>query len=390
MSVQSTSQSDSKKIYEKSYSFETFVSNLKTDINVQKNRVLESVATFVHEKPDDERGNILRSALEQLNISNLEEPEFKITIPIADELSKIDDEDLPRYIYHRYRYDIYPKKKILDQYSPYLQIEPTSICNYRCVFCYQTDKSFSDKKSGHMGSMSFNTFKKIMDEAQGNVEFFSLASRGEPFICPDIDQMLEYCQGKFLGLKVNTNASLLTEKHCHAILSGGVNTLVFSADAAVEPLYSQLRVNGKLDRVLKNIKMFHDIRRNHYSGSKIITRVSGVKFDTKQSMSSMQDIWGPLVDQICFVDYNPWENVYESPVNDLKTPCSDLWRRMFVWYDGKVNPCDTDFKSELCVGNVLDSSVSDLWRSAGYERLRAAHLDNQRCKGNPCRRCTVI
>ena len=67
--------------------------------------------------------------------------------------------------------------KILDEYPPYLQIEPSSICNYRCVFCFETDKSFTTKKNGFMGTMEVDLFKDIIDEAKDNIEFISLASR---------------------------------------------------------------------------------------------------------------------------------------------------------------------------------------------------------------------
>ena len=29
----------------------------------------------------------------------------------------------------------------------------------------------------------------------------------------------------------------------------------------------------------------------------------------------------------------------------LTVPCSELWSRLFIWWDGKVNPCDYDYKS---------------------------------------------
>ena len=63
--------------------------------------------------------------------------------------------------------------------------------------------------------------------------------------------MLKYTAGKFLNLKINTNASLLNEEKIHAILSSGVKTLVFSADAADPELYKKLRVNGSLETTLK-------------------------------------------------------------------------------------------------------------------------------------------
>ena len=169
---------------------------------------------------------------------------------------------------------MYPDKKILDDFPPYLQIEPSSICNYRCVFCFETDKTFTNKKNGFMGTMKSELFRDIIDDAKNNIEFISLASRGEPLVNPEFEKMIGYTEGKFLNLKINTNASLLNEKKCHSILSSGVKTLVFSADAADEKLYSKLRVNGKLHKVLKNIEQFNQIKEKDYKNKKIITRVS--------------------------------------------------------------------------------------------------------------------
>jgi len=388
--LEKTIVNQQKKIYQKAQSFDTFFSNLNNPADLTTKRVVRILEEYLATDTADSRKPVLSEALESLKTIEAENANFRITIPIADELSHIKDADVPRYIFHRYRYDVFPRQKRLDEYPPYLQIEPTSICNYRCVFCYQTDNTFTQKSGGFMGSMSFELFKKIIDGVEGKVEFFSLASRGEPFVCKDIDKMLKYCEGKFLGLKVNTNASLLNTEHCHAILSGGVNTLVISADAAQEPLYSQLRVNGKLDKVLANLQLFKTIQEKFYPKSRLITRVSGVKYNAAQEMNSMTDVWGRLVDQVCFVDYNPWENVYESAPNHVAAPCSDLWRRMFVWYDGTVNPCDTDYKSLLTMGKINQSSVSKLWRGAAYEQLRKKHLENERKSIEPCRRCTVI
>ena len=104
----------------------------------------------------------------------------------------------------------------------------------------------------------------------------------------------------------------------------------------------------------------------------------------------MEKTWGDLVDQVAFVNYNPWENSYEKNSNDIKEPCSDLWRRMFVWWDGKINPCDVDYKSKLSVGNFSGNKLSKSWNSEAYNHLRNLHLKSQRGKLIPCRSCTVI
>ena len=390
MSKQVTDSVIASKIYKKKNSFEEFhVPKGATSLSDQTSRALR-ILDALDKKKGLKKDPILFEIRNDLEKSGVEETSFSLTPFVADEMNLISDADLPRYLFHRYRYEIFPGEQRLDDYPPYLQLEPSSICNFRCVFCYQTDIEFSARRSGYMGNMKLDLFKTVIDQAEGNVEFLSFASRGEPLVNKDFSKMLEYCVGKFLNLKVNANASLLTEEKCHALLAGGATTVVFSADAADDPLYSQLRVNGNLDQVRQNIENFQRIRETQYSSVPMISRVSGVMVDESQDMGSMKRAWGGMVDQISFVTYNPWENVYQAPHSRVKSHCSDLWRRMFVWYDGVVNPCDTDYKSKLKVGNINDQSLSDIWRSGNYENLRSIHRNRERAQVSPCNRCVVV
>ena len=378
--------------YKKLDSFINFTGKFKSDREI----VLSEIASFfskANEYPalSNYEQTILDQIYMDLFIKNNEDKNKRFSISkyaIDEILSYKNKKLLPKYLVHRYRYEMFPQLYELDNYPPYLQIEPTSFCNYRCVFCYQTDRTLTTKNNGHMGHMTIDTFKNIVDQTVGNVEFISLASRGEPLLCPDIEEMLAYTRGKYLNLKCNTNASLLNEAKCHAILKSGIKTLVFSADAAKEPNYSEYRVNGSLEKVLKNIERFQNIKIKDYSNSEIITRVSGVKFDDSQDIESMNSLWGQLVDQVAFVDYLPWENSYLSPTNDITIPCSDLWRRMFIWWDGKVNPCDVDYLSSLSVGNIMDNDISSLWKGEIYSNYRTKHLSKIRCDMNPCNKCS--
>ena len=380
------------KVYKKFNSFIGLRIKKKFDLNF----FLDKLQSYLNDKK-----NLLNLNKDEIEILNYlkqdlfesgtkKRPKFKLTPNVVKEIESLNFADIPRYLVHRYRYEIYPQLKIFDDFPPYLQIEPTSICNYRCTFCYQTDNEFNKRSTGFMGHMKLETFKLLVDQAEGNIEFISLASRGEPLLCPDIKEMLAYTRDKFLNLKINTNASLLDEQISHSILTSGVKTLVFSADAADENLYSKLRVNGKLDKILANIKRFQEIRIKNYPKSKIITRVSGVKISNQQNLDDMEKFWGGFVDQVAFVDYVPWENVYQSKYSGTQTPCSDLWRRMFVWWDGKVNPCDVDYKSKLSLGDIKNNSISELWKSDIYNNLRKKHMSKLRNTVLPCNRCVVI
>ena len=365
----------------KKYNLNTFLSNLKIIINNKKNS--KNFNKYYNEILDLVKKDLFYP-------SKNGKLKFKLTSNVIKEIQTIDEKKIPLYLVHRYRYEIYPQIKKFDDYPPYLQIEPTSICNYRCVFCYQTDNKFNKKSNGYMGHMNYKTFKLLIDQAEGNIEFISLASRGEPLLCPDIKKMLKYTRNKFLNLKINTNASLLNEEMAHSILNSGVKTLVFSADAADSKLYSKLRVNGKFEKIIKNIKQFNKIKNQHYSNSKIITRVSGVKVNSEQKLDEMENYWGDLVDQVAFVNYVPWENVYQQSNTQIDKPCSDLWRRMFVWWDGKINPCDVDYKSELTLGKIKSKNISELWKSSKYNFLRQKHEEKLRSKVSPCNKCNVV
>ncbi|NQT07201.1 MAG: SPASM domain-containing protein [Candidatus Omnitrophica bacterium] len=307
------------------------------------------------------------------------------------EFNSLNASDICRYLCYRYAYNKYPQLYITDDYPPCLQIEPSSVCNFRCKMCFQSDESFSKKDSGHMGYMELGLYKDIIDQVEGKLEAVSLASRGEPLLNKDIIKMIKYSADKFLGFKINTNASLLGERMSRELLENmNTGTIVFSLETTDADMYEKTRIRGKFDRIVKNIAMFKDIKEKYHCGSKVITRVSGVNIDSVSSMEDMRSFWFQYVDQVGFTNCMPWVNFYENETNALTAPCSDLWRRMFIWYDGTVNPCDNDYKTTLSVGNVRDSSVSAVWRSKRYEELRRRHLALQRGALSPCRQCTFV
>jgi len=357
-----------------------------------RNRIIGTLISWLDEGKIDSNRLAYRAVSDLKNPLNVNDRDkFYLRDHVVEEMLRIPEERFLRYLDYRYAYDIFPVSHELSDFPPVVQIEPTSICNYRCVFCYQTDNRLTAKKNGHMGKMSLSLFQGLIDQLEGNVDGVTLASRGEPTINKNLPFMLNYMGDKFLASKLNTNAYFLTEELCHSILSSGLQTLVFSADAAEEKAYARLRVNGSLGRVLDNIKRFSAIREKHYPNSKLITRVSGVKYEASQDFDEMNDFWGSLVDQVAFVDYNPWENVYDSSILDLKTPCSDLWRRMFVWWDGKVAPCDVDYLTTLMPNLTLENgeSIAQVWAGEAYSKLRYEHLSNHRKLIEPCRRCSV-
>ena len=364
----------------------------KEDIGVY-NRILRMTNTSFYKDLSDNHTKLVskiingyKNKLEGKSIAN---DEYVLSGHELVEFESIHDWELFRYLVYRYKYNLYPVLKIFDDYPPCVQIEPVSVCNFRCVFCYQADRTFSNKSSDYMGYMDMDLFKQVIDELEGKVESITLASRGEPTLHKQLGEMLEYMNGKFLAVKVNSNASLLNDKLIHTILSNDVQTLALSIDAADKELYEKLRVNGKFEKTLKNVERFNEIREKEYPTSRLVTRISGVKVNDIQNVDEMIEMWSSYSDLVAFTNYIPWENSYGNPINDIKSPCTELWRRMYVWWDGKVNPCDYDYKSLLSKWNAKDMSISEIWNSEYYNWMREMHLKKERKQIEPCKRCIM-
>ena len=84
--------------------------------------------------------------------------------------------------------------------------------------------------------------------------------------------------------------------------------------------------------------------------------------------------------------WNTYKNEKHPSIND---PCENFWDRMYVWFDGKVNPCDADYKSQLSYGNYNEASIKKIWNDKLISKLRNSHLKGDRNKITPCDRCGV-
>ena len=296
-----------------------------------------------------------------------------------------------KYLIFRYKFYIAGKNKINLGYPPYLLIEPVSTCNLRCPFCFQTDKSFTKKP--FMGVIDFDFFKKLIDQADKlETGAITIASRGEPTMHKQYIEMLEYINQKenIFEIKTNTNGTYLTEKMCHAILKNNVTQVVVSSDHYIKEDYERLRLGSNFEKVVKNVDMLFNIRKKFYPDSFTEIRISGIDNERNLDREKFKNFWIKRCDHVtASFPLERW-NTYENEVlPNIKDPCENLWDRMYVWFDGKVNPCDPDYKSYLSYGNAKEYNLEELWNNKAISKTREQHIKKDRNKINPCDRCGV-
>ena len=370
--------------------FAEFKNNLSNKNNDENYKRILNVYNNIKNLNDNDKEIINKILNSYKKNEKFIQGDFILSKHEINEFNEQENKNILRYLIYRYKYNIFPIIKKVEDYPPNIQIEITSICNLRCIMCYQSDKTFSNKSKGFMGHMKFDLFKKIIDEIEGKIEGVTFASRGEPTLYKNLDKCLQYCEGKFLGLKLNTNATMLNEKLIHNLLSSDLQTLVLSIDEKDKENYEKIRVNAKFHKIMKNLEKLANIKQKSYKKSKIKIRISGVKINNSQNIEEMNNFYRKFADEVALVNYNPWQSAYDNPINDVKDPCSDLFRRLFVWWDGKVNPCDYDYKSTLSKWNAKSLSIKEIWNSEYYNNLRNLHLNQKRNQINPCNRCIAI
>ena len=201
--------------------------------------------------------------------------------------------------------------------------------------------------------------------------------------------MLEYTKGKFLEVKLNTNGILLNDELSRSILANNVTDLVFSIDSYERENYEEIRKKAKFDKVVHNIKQFMRIRDEEFPNHRTTVRVSGVKVDETQDKQKFNEFWAQIVDYNVLVDMQARWDTYMNSVlpSEMLLPCGNLFERMYVWWDCKVNPCDADYKSTLEVGNVNQQTIREIWNGSNFSELRKKHLQGSRSEYSVCAQC---
>ncbi len=250
-----------------------------------------------------------------------------------------------------------------------VNLEVTNHCNIKCKMCPVSGKMQREK-----GFMSFNLFKKIIDE-NPQIEFILPFQWGEPFLHKDIFEMVKYASGKGIRVMLTSNGTLLDDEMCNRIIDSGLTRITFSVDG-VGSTYTAIR-GVEYSALKNNILLLKKIRDARKSSLKI--DISMVIFeDTEQEVERFFSEWKPLVDRVQIIP------VFTAM--ERKTPCRELWRGIaVVLWDGRVTICCADYDGRMSYGNANEEKLVDIWNGHRMRRIRKEH--RQRRFSGICKNC---
>jgi radical SAM protein with 4Fe4S-binding SPASM domain len=293
-------------------------------------------------------------------------------------------------------------------YPVVAQVEPANFCNLSCPLCL----TVSETGARPAALLPLERFQKLIDELGDYLLLIVLWNWGEPFLNPDLLEMISYAKSRKIVLHSSTNGQVRFDDGLAAkVVESGLDSLVFGIDGATQETYARYRKGGRLDVVQENIKTLVRAKKKLGSGTPRVTlrfvamRQNEGELDQAYRMArelgvdsfavktvDMPPALGRNLDRL-FAPGNQVLQRYayeEEGFRRKRLPfiCMRPWKRMTLDALGEIIPCEYDYRNGHSFGSLMSGRPAlSLWK--GRKAVEFRRLFN---KGHNdyylCRNCT--
>jgi radical SAM protein with 4Fe4S-binding SPASM domain len=273
-----------------------------------------------------------------------------------------------------------------------IDIEPVNLCNLKCIECPTGTGELTRLK----GYMSFDLFQKIIDELLDDLLTVSLFFQGEPYLHPQIFEMVRYAEARRVCTYVSTNGHFLQDDSARATVESGLHRLVISLDGIDSDAYRRYRINGDLDTVLQGIRNVVDWKlRLRRAFPEVVIRFLVFRHNEHQ-IPAVHALGRQLgVDRVAIKSaqiydfarkqhlvptlrrYSRYEIIDDNKVvlkREASHRCFRMWESCVFTVDGDVVPCCFDKNADHAMGNIRQRPFLDIWNGPEYNEFRRAVL----------------
>lgn len=283
-------------------------------------------------------------------------------------------------------------------------IEPTTRCNLRCPECPTGMQSLSRPK----GNLNLKTFQKILDKLSPDLFYLTLYFQGEPMMNPHFSEMVQEARKRNIFVATSTNGHFLDDNNVGTIIKSGLNHLIVSVDGMDQETYAKYRCNGDLPTVIDGISRLVAAKKDVHAATPFIELQFLVMRHNEHQMNQMREFAKRAgVDKLTFKTAQVYNFGSEnSIIPDLKSKsryrqtsdgkwvlrkkirnrCHRIWSSLVITWDGKVVPCCYDKNADYQTGNLLEESLTEIWKNHLYSSFRN-HVLKKRAEIDICRNC---
>ena len=149
-----------------------------------------------------------------------------------------------------------------------VKIDISPLCNLRCTVCVHAipngDEALERQFFHADQKMSVAQYQKIIDEVRSSVSAVFLHYLGDPLMHPNLDEMSAYASQANVNTSFSTNFSYdLSDARLEKLARSGLTGVRICVDGLSQEKYQRTRINGRIDRVISNLKRLCEIKRQY-------------------------------------------------------------------------------------------------------------------------------
>lgn len=130
----------------------------------------------------------------------------------------------------------------------------TNRCNLKCPHCYRDATAFDQ-----LNEIDVHRLKTILDEMEYlRVQTFKITG-GEPFVVPQLFDIVEYASKKRIHVILLTNATIRLDSFWLNLLSRKNITTCVSLDGANDTTHDKIRGKGSFQKTMRNLKLLSHV-----------------------------------------------------------------------------------------------------------------------------------
>lgn len=303
-----------------------------------------------------------------------------------------------KHIAYRWGWNTRPEDLNADIHPLAVDVELSNGCNFRCIMCQQATEWLPRKDESFM---SWTTLRTVVDECKRiGVYSMKVNWRGESTLDPECGEKVLFMKRAGIHeIQMNTNASRLTPILNYYLLSG-LDRIIFSCDGMSRDTYNNIRKGGNWDTFLKNVTQFRRMRDEKDKKLNVFNKRYGlpririnmaVMEQNHHEVDDFKVLFRGIADEVFFNSvYRPQggkeaQNKGQHRTNKRKG-CPQIWQRLIVDVHGNVVPCCVDYQEKIKLGNVNETSLSEIWNKKAL-RIREAHRNHKGRSIDGCKNC---
>lgn len=292
-------------------------------------------------------------------------------------------------------------------------IEPTSLCNFKCIQCFQSikDDSYFTENRGNMPMQRFQLImEQLLDWSGPRIKVLKLSLYGEPLANPEFCEMLRVAReaGVAERIETTTNASLLSREVAEKLVENQLDYSRVSIYAVDQQKHFEVTGVGiDISIIHQNLLVLQEIKKQKGSAKPFVSCKMLDSYNSDENGLFLR-MYQDVADEVYIDKPHSWikldgvdfiKNYYKDEVDTVtedltenssrKIACPMAFTTMAVRSNGDVSPCCVDFVGGTNLGNMEESPLKEIWNSDKWYEFQKMQLENRKHKNFSCARCDI-